>query len=1372
MEEQRLLKRKRKALNENNQTLLQSVCADLAELYVKEGHYHSAIKEYEALADVYKEEGKPLDYARANRCIGEAYMGLQNFEKALEYQKLYLNVATVESDELEQQRALATIGHIYLTWYLETQTDKSKLNTAFKHFMKSLAIAENLTCVSKQEKADMTARLFSNLGLVKESLSDYDKALQLFEQCISICKQHDIYEQLYRSYSSMAALYEKKSEYNEAIRHYNLAIDAAKKVKDHADFVCAALLMKSDALVKLADFHGAKQVLLKAYKLKTPNVKDKRLIERNLRIVAAMCSIEDKLVMACDDERERKELYEKMGDGACDLKNYSKGLEYYKLMLECAERSGCTGRELASCYYSLAETYKDNEQFDEALEYFDKEYALCLELTDRLNTLSKIADTKEAGGASVEEVKEVYSKAIAECRRSRNLREEKRMVNRCISYLRRVNSNSAAYEMAQYLKTLGDTSFEDDSSSSENESENSEAKPCIGDDINLDAITDDSGESDVENQPCVGRKRRGRGSLIKKNVKGESKLHTACIEGSLPVVHHLVEQGHPVNVRDNSGWLPLHEACNYGHVDVVRYLLDKGASVNDRGGLHCNGESQICSNLRVVIYKTLFPGVTPLYDAAGNGHLKVVELLLDTGASVAAKTDDGDTPLNILMQWHKDNPLEGEELRLYRSLIKRMSEAMERAGQGSKSTVSVHAPPPSSPYSQRLGARVSQPDRTSRALIMEEDAAPALEASGVDAAGEYKKVMNTLRTRTNSTAATSPCSTPASTRSVALVPTSADDWLEDDMQASKAAKKRKTSIASTAKQSSAISRNRSKSPSPILVPDLFPDVDFDDDVVMVQEPSPRRLSNDSTSSAGGVKRKHQVSLLDAGFSRTRSPTPGTSMPRSNSFERRPRPQQPKITTFGHRSFAEADSTVPIASPVAPAENIADEILYADVKVEGMTFRVPVLSSQVRTNTIGWLAEQAALKYAKKEGTKLTLELETVTGVLLSNEDPLGLLFSFQSRQPELVIGKVVERDLPCLVDRYKETSRYMKLDVEDSLCHLLEEMSVTLNLANRGLLGKTLAPLFKSLTRQSKLLELDLSGNFLDTRCFLMLCSSLPTLENLATLSLRCTGLQCSHLAEFARMLTTNSEPVLGNLSVLNLSDNSLRDHSLPHLSRITAHLKLADLNLSNVKFTNKVFDDFNEERCRLNLSRVQCLDLSDNELRAEDIARFLRWTTPSQLVDVNVSRNADVGEGVLRSLLDVLMEDVCGAALRSLNLSRCQVQDMELYDLLRTCSGNTLQEINLSYNTSLTGISLRRLLECASLKNINLMGCDNILRYFNDCDLLGNSRDGDEKVLKLSADFQSYQEAVQVLVVMFKRKYKDCYMEKTQNFLLLSSKK
>ncbi|KAJ8950160.1 hypothetical protein NQ314_008013 [Rhamnusium bicolor] len=240
------------------------------------------------------------------------------------------------------------------------------------------------------------------------------------------------------------------------------------------------------------------------------------------------------------------------------------------------------------------------------------------------------------------------------------------------------------------------------------------------------------------------------------------------------------------------------------------------------------------------------------------------------------------------------------------------------------------------------------------------------------------------------------------------------------------------------------------------------------------------------------------------------------------------------------------------------------------------------------------------------------------------------------------------------------------LDVDSLICTLLEELSINLSLANNGFFGKSLAPVCKALNYQTSLLELDLSGNFVDTDCIIKLCSSLPTLTNLCVLNLRSTGLVSSHLAELVKVFTSISTPVLQKLSSLDLSDNFLRDKSLLHLSQITRHLKLTNINLSNVRFTGNIFKEMGNDNIQLNLSEIHSLDLSDNELGTDDINKFISWTSPGKLCFLNVSRNDSGNQGILGTLIDVIRDNESDLELKSLDLSRCNVQESELYEFLR----------------------------------------------------------------------------------------------------------
>ena len=63
-----------------------------------------------------------------------------------------------------------------------------------------------------------------------------------------------------------------------------------------------------------------------------------------------------------------------------------------------------------------------------------------------------------------------------------------------------------------------------------------------------------------------------------------------------------------------------HQVSVFCLSDIIQLLLDYGANVNDAGGEHCRG-------------------VTPLHDAAQNGHVEAVQILISRGADPNLKDE-------------------------------------------------------------------------------------------------------------------------------------------------------------------------------------------------------------------------------------------------------------------------------------------------------------------------------------------------------------------------------------------------------------------------------------------------------------------------------------------------------------------------------------------------------------------------------------------------------------------------------------------------------------------------------------------------------------------------------------------------------------
>lgn len=71
-----------------------------------------------------------------------------------------------------------------------------------------------------------------------------------------------------------------------------------------------------------------------------------------------------------------------------------------------------------------------------------------------------------------------------------------------------------------------------------------------------------------------------------------------------------------INLMDDT---PLHTVCTWGDLESVQTLINAGADVNAKGD----------------------NGVTPLFNAVISGNPKLIELLVKSGAILSLKNDDG-----------------------------------------------------------------------------------------------------------------------------------------------------------------------------------------------------------------------------------------------------------------------------------------------------------------------------------------------------------------------------------------------------------------------------------------------------------------------------------------------------------------------------------------------------------------------------------------------------------------------------------------------------------------------------------------------------------------------------------------------------------
>ncbi|CAF2134995.1 unnamed protein product [Rotaria magnacalcarata] len=142
-------------------------------------------------------------------------------------------------------------------------------------------------------------------------------------------------------------------------------------------------------------------------------------------------------------------------------------------------------------------------------------------------------------------------------------------------------------------------------------------------------------------------------------------LHRACKQGNFDIVKKILSPetlvNRPdVNGKDSFGSTALHEASYFGHDDIVRLLIKAGAHVlsrdtNGATALHKAAAGNRPSTLLILIAegfadyeeRNYTNHWVPLHEAAFHNSTACVQVLLDCGAPLRPRTDQGKTPLDL-----------------------------------------------------------------------------------------------------------------------------------------------------------------------------------------------------------------------------------------------------------------------------------------------------------------------------------------------------------------------------------------------------------------------------------------------------------------------------------------------------------------------------------------------------------------------------------------------------------------------------------------------------------------------------------------------------------------------------------------------------
>ncbi|XP_072947183.1 tonsoku-like protein isoform X2 [Epargyreus clarus] len=1065
--------------------------------------------------------------------------------------------------------------------------------------------------------------------------------------------------------------------------------------------MCETLSSKADILCKMSDYQSAKQVLLKAWKMKTPDEEERENIESNLRVVAAMCYTED-LIISTDpsDHMTFKKLYEKLGDGACHLKNYPSAIEYYLKMLDHAVLAGDCGKKLIPIYVSLYQTYKDMGCYYEALEYYQKEYELIKDIhKEAYTTLANIAEVCFLAKKPYDQVEKACYDARNVARDWNKRKYEIRILKNLLRYQEAYYELERIETTKEELRALGCNNFDNLEQSEDEQSSaggDDEDTTHIGDDICLEDLTDlsDTNEEDAADNKRETR-RRGKGFAIKKNMKGETQLHVACISGNKLLVERLIAKGHPVNVRDNAGWLPLHEACIHGRLDVASILINNGANVNDRGGSNCDG-------------------ITPLYDAASNGHLEVVQLLLENGAIPSLKTDFGETPLQVLQKWRTKTILTRDEEIMYNNICHKMHTMVDKGGafeslNRAKSKTPVKpikdtTPPSTSKMTSRIRdlespvfrkrniidddsddeLNLSQNINKNQTAFPSDDSENSLDndyednskkdKKKISGVKEYRSAISALRNRTGSDL--SDVEVKISKQKPALLdPTEVDDdWLDDDLGIMNKSKKRKlgdpltsvvvkksstdiikesveniNKINGPLHDSNSISISRKKSRISDVIDmsenssdsDQFRNENICPDTIDIIDITRQLNNTKSRDSRDGMRRrwKRQSTLLRAGFQRKRDENDQSSNSGSDNEVtiRRDRmtpvafSRKPSGENFNHNSNDGFNIVQNINPNIVQPMNVIQPISIVQASKNGRPMQTQILPP-------------AAVKVKIQDKVLLiSLKLETINKLTIS-----WLVEEVKSRYYKLTGVRPVFSLM---------TSDGAILSEDDPLSLVLSSPELNTCVTN-----------FKASPAEERYLECCEALGLSPSEEIQQAVGRSHTTHRLA---LGSQTLSPSQVRPLFRALTHQT-----HITAILVSNNNIGDDSMKYLTECMCtikHITQLDLSKNNitadgVKMLANVFEKATRPICQ----SLEEIDLSGNCITVEGFKHVMKL---SLHIKLKVLRLNDCG---ITNSVTVDADKLQFKTLETIDLSNNDIKQPMLISLLSTLNPNVLVDLEL----------------------------------------------------------------------------------------------
>lgn len=342
----------------------------LGKKYLDLNNLQKALEYFQLDFGIAKELGNKTREEYACNLLGVTCYSLGNLDRAIEFYENALRIA--ENKGHNDSKITNNLGNVYV--------GLGQYQKAVHCFQKALG-----TCRAYGDKLT-EGRAYNNLGNAYHALGDFANSIEFYQKALSISKHADDRAAEGKTYGNLGHVYKSRGDIKAAIDCYELTVSAAKEFGDIASEAMAYTSLGT-CYKSLGEFMTAVKYYQKALRVAKQVGKKHSEGSAYVNLGAAYCSLGDfekaidflQEAVMCARSAGFKVLegtaYNNIGSAYCSLGDFEKAIEFLQQALNIAIDTGDKSRE-GGTYHLLGTIHSTTGDYKSAIELLQQ--ALCI----------------------------------------------------------------------------------------------------------------------------------------------------------------------------------------------------------------------------------------------------------------------------------------------------------------------------------------------------------------------------------------------------------------------------------------------------------------------------------------------------------------------------------------------------------------------------------------------------------------------------------------------------------------------------------------------------------------------------------------------------------------------------------------------------------------------------------------------------------------------------------------------------------------------------------------------------------------------------------------------------------------------------------